>query len=510
MVNPPEPFPDLDWSPERARALGDAALDMYEEWLRRLPDLPVDRGRSAVEVSEAVHLEVPAEGMADEELLDYLRKLVFDYSMYPGHPGFLAYIVGGGTVPGAIADLVAAGINQNLGGWRLSPGATEIELHLVRFFADRFGLPDEAGGLVVSGGSIANFIGLKAARDAKASANARTVGLSSGPQLVAYTSSEVHFATTRAADMIGIGTDHVRLIGVDDQYRIDLAELGRRIEEDLAAGLQPFCIVASLGTVATGAIDPLEPIADLCERYGLWMHVDAAYGGPIVLADELRHLASGVERADSIAFDPHKWLYTPQSGGCVLVRDVAHLAESFSYDAGVIYENKELTGRGIDLSLLGPQLSRSFWALKVWVSLLAHGSETYGRRIAHDVALTRYLAERIEASDCFEIAAPVGLSICCFRYVPPNLPEAEGRRGVGSATPQNREEYLDLLNERIMAAVQMDGRVYYSNAILGDRFVLRTCIVNFRTEAVHLDQVLEVTEELGAKLDSELRPSHLA
>ncbi|HZK50325.1 MAG TPA: aspartate aminotransferase family protein [Actinomycetota bacterium] len=498
MVNPPEPFPDLDWSPERARALGDSALEMYEEWLRRLPDLPVDRGRNAAEVSEAVHLDVPAEGMRDEELLEYLRKLVFDYSMYPGHPGFLAYIVGGGTVPGAIADLVAAGINQNLGGWRLSPGATEIELHLVRFFTERFGLPQEAGGLLVSGGSIANFVGLKAARDAKGGVGLRTGGLTGVTQLVAYTSSEVHFATTRAADMLGIGTDYVRLIEVDDRYRMDVDALANRIEEDVEAGLQPFCVIASLGTVATGAIDPLEPIADICERHSLWMHVDAAYGGPIVLSDELRGLAAGIERADSIAFDPHKWLYTPQSGGCILVRDVAHLAESFSYQAGYIYENKELTGRGVDLSWLGPQLSRSFWALKVWVSLLSHGADTYGRRIAHDVALTRYLAERIEASDRFEIAAPVGLSICCFRYVPPDLSDGEGR-----------EEYLDLLNERIMAAVQMDGRVYYSNAILGDRFVLRTCIVNFRTEAVHLDQVLEVTEELGAKLDAELRPSRL-
>ncbi|MPZ91986.1 MAG: aspartate aminotransferase family protein [Actinobacteria bacterium] len=497
MVNPPEPFPDLDWSPERARALGDAALEMYEEWLRRLPDLPVDRGRNAAEVSEAVHLDVPAEGLRDEELLEYLRKLVFDYSMFPGHPGFLAYIVGGGTVPGAIADLVAAGINQNVGGWRLSPGATEIELHVVRFFAEQFGLPDEAGGMLVSGGSIANFIGLKAARDAKSGAGVRARGLNGRPQLVAYTSQEVHFATTRAADMIGIGTDNVRLIEIDDQYRMDLVALETRIDEDLTAGLRPFCIVASLGTVATGAIDPLEPIADLCARHGLWLHVDAAYGGPIVLSEDLRGLAAGVERADSIAFDPHKWLYTPQSGGCILVRDIAHLAESFSADAGYVYEDKELTGRGIDLGMLGPQLSRSFWALKVWVSLLAHGTDAYGRRIAHDVALTRYLADRIEASDRFELAAPVGLSICCFRYAPPDLPNGGGR-----------EEYLDLLNERIMAAVQMDGRVYYSNAILGERFVLRTCIVNFRTEAEHLDQVLEVTEELGAKLDAELRPTH--
>jgi aromatic-L-amino-acid/L-tryptophan decarboxylase len=494
----PEPFPDLDWPPERARAMGDAAVDLYEEFLKRLPDLPVDRGQTAPKVSEAVRLEVPDQGLSDDELLSYLRTLVFDNSMFPGHPAFLAYIVGAGTVPGAIADLVAAGINQNLGGWRLSPGATEIELHLVRFFTERFGLPPEAGGLIVSGGSVANFVGLKAARDAKGGVELRAAGLAGAKPLVAYTSSEVHFATTRAADMIGIGTDQVRLIEVDDHYRMDVAALQSRIEEDLEAGLQPFCVIASLGTVATGAIDPLEPIADLCEARGLWMHVDAAYGGPIIFSDELRGLAAGVERADSIAFDPHKWLYTPQSGGCILVRDVARLADSFSYHAGYVYENKELTGRGIDLSVLGPQLSRGFWALKVWVSLLAHGAETYGRRIAHDVALTRYLAECIEERDCFELAAPLELSICCFRYVPGDLGEGEGR-----------EEYLDLLNERIMAAAQMDGRVYYSNAILGDRFVLRTCIVNFRTEAIHLDLTLDVTEELGAKLDAELRPESL-
>jgi aromatic-L-amino-acid decarboxylase len=489
---------DLDWEPKRARALGDSAVELWEEYLQRLEDLPVDRGFTAAELSEAVALEVPAAGMSDDELLGYLRKVVFDFSMYTGHPAFLAYISGSGTVPGAVADLLAAGINQNVGGWRLSPGATEIELHLVRFFADRFGLPSTAGGLLVSGGSIANFVGLKAARDMKGGLEVRKAGVGAAPGLVAYTSSEVHFATTRAADMIGIGTDAVRMIDVDDHYRLDATVLERRIEEDLSAGLKPFAVIASLGTVGTGAIDPLPRIAELCESYGLWLHVDAAYGGPIVLSEELKHLTAGVERADSIAFDPHKWLYTPQSGGCVLVRDVASLFDSFSTYGSYVYEDKELTGRGVDLGWLGPQLSRSFWALKVWVSLLSHGTDAYGRRIAHDVALTKYLAECVSERDAFELSAPVELSICCFRYVPPELGEGEGR-----------EEYLSLLNERIMAAVQMDGRVYYSNAILGDRFVLRTCIVNFRTEASHLDRVLDVTEEIGAKLDAELRPEAL-
>ena len=489
---------ELDWEPKRARALADAAAALWEEYLERLPDLPVDPGLTAAEVSRAVALDVPATGMKDDELLDYLRKVVFDFSMYTGSPAFMAYISGSGTVPGAVADLLAAGINQNVGGWRLGPGATEIELHLIEFFAERFGLPDSAGGLLVSGGSIANFVGLKAARDIKGGLELRKAGVSAVPGLVAYTSSEVHFATTRAADMIGIGTDAVRMVEVDDHYRMDVGDLERRIEADLAAGLQPFAVIASLGTVATGAIDPLPRVAELCERYGLWLHVDAAYGGPIVLSDELKHLAAGVERADSIAFDPHKWLYTPQSGGCVLVRDVSSLFDSFSTYGGYIYEDKELTGRGFDLNSLGPQLSRSFWALKVWVSLLSHGTDAYGRRIAHDVALTKYLEECVSERDAFEVCAPVELSICCFRYVPPTLPDGEGR-----------EQYLSLLNERIMAAVQMDGRVYYSNAILGERFVLRTCIVNFRTEALHLDRVLDVTEEIGAKLDAELRPEAL-
>ena len=261
MATPPEPIRELDWEPKRARALADAAAALWEEYLERLPDLPVDPGLTAAEVSRGVALDVPATGMRDDELLDYLRKVVFDFSMYTGSPAFMAYISGSGTVPGAVADLLAAGINQNVGGWRLGPGATEIELHLIEFFAERFGLPDSAGGLLVSGGSIANFVGLKAARDIKGGLELRKAGVSAVPGLAAYTSSEVHFATTRAADMIGIGTDAVRMVGVDDHYRMDVGDLERRIKADLAAGLQPFTVIASLGTVATGAIDPLPRIA---------------------------------------------------------------------------------------------------------------------------------------------------------------------------------------------------------------------------------------------------------
>jgi len=225
--------------------------------------------------------------------------------------------------------------------------------------------------------------------------------------------------------------------------------------------------------------------------------VDAAYGGPAMLADDLRPLFAGIERADSIAFDPHKWLYTPLAGGCVVVRTMGHLAESFEAHASYVVQDKEYTQHGLDLGRHGPQFSRGFWALKVWVSLLAHGREAYGRRISHDAALARYLGAQAEERPEFELATPVELSICCFRYVPPDLP---------SGGPE-REVYLNRLNERLMTEIQLDGRVYISNAILGDRFVLRACIVNFRTEADDIDAVLDVAAELGATLDAELRPT---
>jgi glutamate/tyrosine decarboxylase-like PLP-dependent enzyme len=223
----------------------------------------------------------------------------------------MAYVSGAGTVPGAAADLLAAGVNMNMGGWMLSPAATEIELKLTRTFASWFGLPPGAGGIVVSGGAMANFIALKAARDHRAGWDVRRSGVAAGPPLALYLSEETHVVSSRAADMLGLGTDAVRVVPVDDGYRVRLDALRDAIARDLASGVRPFAVVASAGTVATGAVDPLEAIADLCEDEGLWFHVDAAYGGPAAFTDDLRPLFAGIERADSIAFDPHKWLYTP-------------------------------------------------------------------------------------------------------------------------------------------------------------------------------------------------------
>jgi glutamate/tyrosine decarboxylase-like PLP-dependent enzyme len=495
---PPRPVTDLDWPADRARRFADRTADLWEELLDRLSSLPVSGSWSSEKVAAGVARPVPEEPLPEDELFDYLRRVVFDWSMYPGHPRFMAYISGAGTVPGAPADLLAAGLNMNGGGWRLAPSATEIELALIRWFAERFGLPASAGGLMVSGGAMANFVALKAARDAKAPWDVRNQGVSAGPRLRIYASTEVHVVTDRAADMLGLGVDAVRKVQVDDDYRIRLDFLRQAIQEDRRAGYLPIAVVASAGTVATGAIDPLGEIADACADEDLWYHVDAAYGGPAVLADDLRALFSGIERADSIAFDPHKWLYTPHSGGCVLVRDAATLPMSFAALAAYVYEDKELSGHGMDLGMMGPQFSRGFQAFKVWVSLLAHGTNAYGRRISHDAELARYMGARAEERPEFELACPVSLSICCFRYVPPGLAPSPGR-----------EEYLNRLNQRLMTQIQLDGRAFCSNAVLDGRFVLRACIVNFRTEADDVDALLDVAAELGARLDAELRPQPL-
>lgn len=498
MTGVPEPFRDLDWDPERSGAFTDRAADLYAELLGRLRELPVNRGRTAEEVRSAVAIDVPEEPMPDAELFAYLRDVVFEHSMYPGHPRFMAYISGAGTVPGAAADLLVAGLNQNAGAWMLSPAFTEIELKLTRTFASWFGMPETAGGILVSGGAMASFVGLKVARDRRAGWDVRTQGVAAGPPLAIYMSTETHVVNSRAADMLGLGTNAVRKVPVDETYRIRMPELRETIARDRAAGVRPIAVVGSAGTVATGAVDPLEELAELCEEERIWFHVDGAYGGPGVFTDDLRPLFAGIERADSIAFDPHKWLYTPHSGGCILVHDLQHLADAFSYTATYVRQDKERTGRGLDGGQLGPQFSRGAWAFKVWLSLLAHGRRAYAARISHDAALARYLGARIQERPEFELACPVGLSICCFRFVPPDLPQGEGR-----------ERYLDALNERLMTEVQQDGRAFFSNAVLGERFVLRSCIVNFRTEAADLDATLDVAAEIGARLDAELRPGAL-
>lgn len=496
---PPAPERALDWSSTQARVLGEQALDIWTELLDRLhDDLPVARDRSAADVRAAVTLEIPADPMPIDDLIAHLRRVVFDESMYPGHPGFLAYITGAGTVPGAVADLIAAGLNQNSGAWRLSPAATEIEQHLVKWFAQRLGMPDGSTGYIVSGGAMTNLIGLALARSQCAGWDVRTEGLRGGPQLTIYMSSQVHDTIERAAQILGIGDAGIRHIETGSDLSMDISALRTALDSDITAGNRPIAVVGTAGTVGTGAIDPLDAIADVCAEYGTWFHVDAAYGGPVALTDGLRHLFDGIGRADSVGFDPHKWLYTPHAGACLLVRDPAQLAKTFAVEANYIVSDNEHTGWGLDLYQLSPQFSRPFAALKIWVSLLAHGWDAYERRILHDIALARYLHQIAVEHPELEPMADTTLSITCFRFVP-----------AGLAGRTDADEYLDSLNQRLMFDIQLGGKVFPSNAVVNGRFALRSCIVNFRTEADTMEQLANEAVHRGRLLDAQLRPELL-
>ncbi|MBA3717791.1 MAG: aminotransferase class V-fold PLP-dependent enzyme [Actinobacteria bacterium] len=482
MAQRPAPFRDLDWDPERARAFADEIVGVWTELLGSFRDGPVVPPHLTQEaVREAVALDVPDDPMPPDALVAHLREAVLDYSLKSGHPAHLAYITGTGTVPGAAADLLASGLNPNVGGWLLSPAATEIELCLTRWLAGLLGLPETAGGMIVAGGGVANFISLKVARDAMAGVKTRQTGVTA--KLAIYCSEEAHVTIDRAADMLGLGTEAVRHVPVDEAFRMRPDALLEAIRADLSAGVSPGIVVGTAGTTATGSIEPLDDLAEIAAEHGMWFHVDAAYGGALGLSDELRPLLKGIERADSITLDPHKWLSTPLGSGCIVVRDIQSLSDSFGVYAAYVHEEEGID-RGLNLGFMGPQFSRGFDALKVWVSLLAHGRKAYATRIEHDIELTRYLAACVEEHPDFELLA-TGLSICCFRYRPEGTDD---------------EEHLNRLNERLLSELQLDGRVYPSNAIVHGRFCLRTCIVNFRTEADDLDLVLEVAAELGAKL----------
>lgn len=486
-VGRPESEGALDWSSEELVALVDAATSIWAGTLDDLRARPVVPGRTQADIAERLRLPIAAEPRSLDEVREFLEALVADNGL-PGHPGFLAYIVGAGTVPGAVADMLGSGLMPNAGGWQFASAAHELERRLIEWFAEKVGLPRGSGGLVVGGGAIGNLIGLKLARDRRLGVGVRTGGVGGSTGHVIYASVEAHDTIARGADIVGLGSASVRPVATDDEGRMLVTELRAAVAADARDGRRPIAVVGTAGTTGTGAVDPLADIAAVAADHDLWFHVDAAYGGALALVPELRALLDGVERADSVIVDAHKWLYVAAPACLMLVRDRQHLADSFAVSPDYVFEDADRTGQGTSSAFISPTFSRAFDALKVIVSLLAHGTDAYERRIRHDIELTRYLAARVEELPELELVRPPSLSVCCFRYRPPD------RAG----------EYLDALNEQLLIELQLDGRVFPSSAIVDGRFALRSCIVNFRTEAAELDVLLEETLRLGRELDARL------
>jgi glutamate/tyrosine decarboxylase-like PLP-dependent enzyme len=471
---------EFDLSPDELRRLGRLTVEAVAEQRASLLARPVfgkvgDKARLFDE-------PLPETGQPFEEVLAFVRENILPHPFGNSHPRFFAFINATADPVGTLADYLASTLNPNC--WGGDHAAIHVEDRVVRWLAEIVGLPAGAEGILTSGGSMANFTCLAAARSALTPGNVREEGMGAAgrARIVVYASDQVHNCVDKAVDLLGIGRRQLRKIPTDERFRMRIDALSAAVAADRSAGLLPAIVVGNAGTVNTGAIDPLEEIADLCEREGLWFHVDGAYGAMATTSPKLRPLFKGLERARSVATDPHKWLYVPYEAGAALVREPGRLGEAFRRPAEYLVQDSESPVIGpVQFNDRGPELSRSFKALKVWMGLKVHGRSGYAASIENDIALARFLADEVERRESFELLAEPVLSIVNFRYRP-------------RATALD-DAALDALNRRIVNRLVGSGGFFLAPTVLKGRVAMRVCIVNFRTTRDDLVALLDAAAE---------------
>jgi aromatic-L-amino-acid/L-tryptophan decarboxylase len=432
------------------------------------------------DVRARLRAPLPLTGEGALRTFEEFTRSVLPYPTGNIHPRFWGWVIGTGTPFTALAELLAATMNCNVGDF--DDAASLVEDQVLAWLKELMGFPQNAGALLVSGGSMANFVGLTVARDAKSGLDLPRLGLAAAPRpLTVYASRETHSSVTKAVQVLGLGREALRLQPVDDAFEIDRRALAEAVAVDRREGRQPFCVVANAGTVNTGANDPLDALADFCRAEGLWLHVDGAFGAMAALAPGLRERLRGLERADSLAFDLHKWGYFPIEAGCVLVRDAEAQRRSFAVTAAYLAPAAGgIAARSHRLAEHGPQLSRGFRALKIWMGLKEHGVEKLGRLVQQNVDQAAHLAERVRAHPELELLAPVPLNVVCFRYV--------GRP---------RVDEPDALNRRLLVQLHESGVAVPSHTVIRGAYALRVAITNHRTRRSDLDLFVDEVVRLG-------------
>ncbi|MCX7142813.1 MAG: aspartate aminotransferase family protein [Proteobacteria bacterium] len=475
-----------NWHEFRAQGhrMLDDMLDYIEHVRKRPVWQPIPR-----EVRHAFREALPRQPGDMAAAHEQFMRQVLPYAAGNVHPGFMGWVHGGGTPVGMLAEMLAGGLNANLGGRDQMP--LEVERQVVQWVRELFGFPEAASGLFVTGSSMANLIALLVARTAALGAQVRHKGLAEcSKRLVAYTSAGAHGCIPQAMNVSGLGTDALRMIAVNERHQMDIDALERAIETDRRAGLTPFFIAATAGTVDVGAIDELAAIAECARREGLWFHVDGAFGALAMLSPELAPLLAGIELADSIAMDFHKWGQVPYDAGFVLVRDSAIQLETFGSTAAYLRRDARGLAAGSPWpGDMGPDLSRGFRALKTWFTLKVHGADRLGAMISRTCALARRMQERIEAEPALELLAPVALNIVCFRY------RAAGVAGVTA----------DRINADIVADLHESGICAPSTTSVKGKLAIRAAIVNHRTSAKEIDALIAATLALGAASEKKRR-----
>ena len=477
-IIPDQNLDPKDW--EAMRALGHQMVDdLIDYWAgireqkiwRPIPD----------EVKEVFDQPIPEQGRSPEEVYREFKENIFPYNKGNVHPRFFAWIQGTGTPMGTFGDLLASGMNPNTAIGEHS--AMYVDRQVVNWCKELMNFPSEASGILVSGGSMANITALTVARNSFGEEKIRQKGLKAASgQLLIYCSVETHSCIQKAAEIIGLGTDAVRKIGVNERFELDVQLLKAQLEEDLQAGFLPFCLVGTAGTVNTGAIDPMVELLEISREYGLWFHVDGAYGALGKLDPNYADALRAIEEADSLAFDLHKWLYVPYEVGCTLIRDAKKHRDSFAITPNYLLQEKRGLSGGLDsINNYGFELSRGFKALKVWMSIKEHGRAKYAAMIAQNNRHAAYLAELVEENPYLELTAPVSMSITCFRMIQP---------GWG-------EEALQALNKEILLRLQEEGIASPSSTILNGKYTLRIANVNQRTQREDMDLLVREVLRIG-------------
>ncbi len=430
---------------------------------------------------------LPQEPLNSSEVYDEFLKFIQPYPMGNIHPRFWGWVIGTGTATGMFAEMLAAGMNPNVGGG--DHIANYVEAQVIQWFVEAFGFPPSSSGILVSGGSMANLVGLTVARNTKAGFDIRAEGVHHAPSpLTIYGSKETHSSVQKAVELLGLGDRAFRRIPVNDSFQIDIEKLETAIAEDRTKGLQPICIIGNAGTVNTGAVDDLDALAEISLRENLWYHIDGAFGSLAALSPELRTRVDGLERADSLAFDLHKWMYMPFEIGCALVREEDAHRKSFSLSVDYLEHNERGVGAGARwFSDYGVQLSRGFRALKAWMSIKEYGIRKYGRLIKQNVEQATYLSELIDTSENLERLSPTSLNIVCFRYIADEVDEF----------------LLNAINREILLRLHESGVAVPSYTTLKGKYALRVAITNHRSRRSDFDILVDEIENIGQAIIEE-------
>ncbi len=472
------------------RKIGYRLIDTISDFYETINESPVTTGETPTQIQSVLgNASLPNDGTSVSQLVSKTTDLLLNHSLLNGHPKFFGYITSSPTQIGALADLLAATVNANMGANILSPMATAIEKQTIKWLAEFIGISPNCGGLLVSGGNMANFTAFLAARTAKAPKSMKKDGLESAGEMVFYCSKSTHTWIEKAAVLFGHGTKAIRWIPTDSDNKMKLDILSQTITDDIKNRKKPFLVIGNAGDVSTGVVDNLSGIAAICKAHDLWFHIDGAYGIPAAVIPEFKNLFFGIEEADSIALDPHKWLYAPLEAGCTLVKNPQHLIDTYSAHP-VYYNFDNITDEAtLNYHNLGFQNSRGFRALKVWMALQQVGKNGYIKMINEDIELSKFLFKEAQKHEELE-AITQNLSIATLRYVPLDYKQDES----------NDETYLNTLNEKLLNELQQGGEVFLSNAVIAEKYCLRACIVNFKTSKKDIQETIEIIVREGRKV----------